>query len=380
MTVSRSMAVSLLIAGWLCSSSPAVARDADGDRRVAEALETIRQKHGMPAMGGAILTGKGLVASGVVGVRKAGTDIAATTADLWHLGSDTKAMTAAMIGALVEQGKMRWETTIGEAFPDLDPAIPDSLRAVTVRHLLSHRSGLPADIFWGLVPKTGTTRERRLAVVRMLASAKPVAEPGAKFLYSNLGYVIAGAMAEKAADAAWEDLMKDTIFAPLDMASAGFGGLGTPGVVDQPWPHAPDGKPEAVNGPDRDNPAVLGPAGTVHCTLADWAKFVADQLRGARGEKALWKPETYQELQTVPFGGTYALGWLVTPRDWGGGTVLTHDGSNTMNLASVWMAPLRDFAVLVVTNQGGPAAAKACDEAAGELIRLHLAEETGSAR
>ncbi len=380
MTVSRRATVLFLLAAGLCRLGGAAGRDTAADGRVAEVLEPLRQKNGLPAMGGAVLTGKGLVALNVVGVRKAGTETKATTADLWHLGSDTKAMTAAMIGALVERGRLTWDTTIGDVFPDVAPAMPESVRAVTVRHLLSHRSGLPANVFWGLVPKTGTTRERRLAVVRMLASAKPVAAPGAKFLYSNLGYVIAGAMAEKAADASWEDLMRETLFAPLGMASAGFGGLGTPGLVDQPWPHNPDGKPEEANGPDQDNPAVMGPAGTVHCTLEDWAKFIADELRGAHGEKALLKPGTYKELQTAPFGGTYALGWLVVPREWGGGSVLTHNGSNRMNLATVWMAPLRDFAVLVVTNQGGPEAAKACDEAAGALIGLKLWEKDSAER
>jgi CubicO group peptidase (beta-lactamase class C family) len=273
---------------------------------------------------------------------------------------------------------MTWELTIGNVFPDLAPSMPEPLRAVTVRHLLSHRSGLPADIFWGLAPKEGTTRERRLAVVRMLASVKLVAEPGAKFVYSNLGYVIAGAMAEKTADASWEDLMKERLFRPLGMTSAGFGGLGTPGEIDEPWPHGADGKPAETNGPDRDNPPLLGPAGTVHCTLGDWAKFVADQLRGARGEKALLKPETYKELHTAPFGGFYALGWLVAQREWGGGTVLNHNGSNALNYAVAWVAPLRDFAVLVVTNQGGPAAVKACDEASGALVGLRLMEKTAT--
>jgi hypothetical protein len=97
---------------------------------------------------------------------------------------------------------------------------------------------------------------------------------------------------------------------------------------------------------------------------------------GARGgEKALLKPDIYRILQTPPFGGDYALGWVVVEREWGGGKVLTHAGSNTMNLAVAWVAPLRDFAVLVVTNQGGPAAVKACDEAASALINLYLQEK-----
>ena len=156
------------------------------------------------------------------------------------------------------------------------------------------------------------------------------------------------------------------------MKSAGFSGSGTPGKIDQPWSHTADGKPIEINGPDADNPPVMGPAGRVHCSIADWAKFIVDQLRGEQGEKALLKPETYKKLHTPPFGGSYALGWGALERPWGGGTVLTHAGSNNMNYAVVWIAPKRDFAVLVCTNQGGPAAQKACDEAAAALIGMHL--------
>lgn len=349
-------------------------RNVTTDKNVGEVLEPILRAQNLPALAGAIVTGKGLAAIGAVGVRKAGTDIAVTVDDGWHLGSDTKAMTAAMIGALVEQGKLTWETTIEQVFAELARPLAPALQKVTLLQLLSHRSGLPANILWDVVPKTIPTREQRLFVLKGLASVKLMAEPGAKYLYSNLGYVVAAAMAETAADDSWENLMTRTIFEPLGMTSVGYGGLGTPGHVDQPWAHLPNGKPVAGNGPDWDNPPVMGPAGRVHCTLGDWAKFIADQLRGARGEKALLKTETYRKLQTPPFGGDYALGWLVVERGWGGGTVLTHAGSNTMNFAVVWAAPLRDFAVLVVTNQGGPAAAKACDEAAAALIGLYQKE------
>jgi hypothetical protein len=155
------------------------------------------------------------------------------------------------------------------------------------------------------------------------------------------------------------------------MTSAGFGGLGTPGEVDQPWPHLASGTPAPRNGPLVDNPEVMGPAGTVHCSLEDWAKFVADQLAGFAGHGALFPPETYTRLHSAPFGGDYAFGWLVTDRAWANGAAYTHAGSNTMNYAVVWMAPRRDFAVLVTTNQGGEDAARATDEAAAALIRLH---------
>jgi CubicO group peptidase (beta-lactamase class C family) len=367
------MGINLLFSAALClpqgqSQTPGV------DIELTKVLEPIRQKHEIPALAGAILTSQGLVALGAVGVRKAGTEIPATAEDQWHLGSDTKAMTATMIGRLVEKGKLHWSTTLEEVFPDIAPELPSGFRGLTLLHLLSHRAGLPANIIWAAVSKPAMPLPRqRLECVKMLAKTKPLSKPGEVYLYSNFGYVIAGAIAEKVMSSSWEDLITQMVFDPLGMKSAGFGGLGAPGKVDQPWGHAADGKPVPKNGPAVDNPPILGPAGTVHCSLKDWAKFVSDHLRGSRGEKALLKPETYKALDTPPFGGEYALGWSTVERDWGGGRVLTHAGSNTMNYAVVWAAPTRDFAVLVTTNQGGPAAAKACDEAAAALIGLQTA-------
>ena len=68
------------------------------------------------------------------------------------------------------------------------------------------------------------------------------------------------------------------------------------------------------NGPTVDNRAVLGPAGTVHCSIEDWSKFIADQLRGARGERALLKADTYKTLHTPRFAATYTFGWGVANR------------------------------------------------------------------
>lgn len=344
--------------------------DAPTGEEIRSVLADVRAKYDLPAMAGAVVSGRGLRALASVGVRKAGTEVAVTDDDLWHLGSDTKAMTAVLVGALVEKGRLGWGTTVGEVFPELvaDPAAP--LAEADLRHLLSHRSGLPAAPAdgWWLVPRADAVQGRRLNAVALALGEKPVGGPGETYLYSNYGYVVAGAMVERVTGSSWEELVSAEVFNPLGMLSAGFGGVGTPGEVDQPWGHGAGGKPVNGNGPAIDNPPVMGPAGRVHCKLADWAKFIADQLRGARGEPALLRPETYRFLHTPPFGGDYALGWAVADREWGGGRVLVHAGSNIMNFALVWMAPARDFAVLVVTNQGGPAAEKGCDEAAGALI------------
>ncbi len=342
------------------------------DPKINNLLEPIRQKYKLPSLAGAIATSKGLLTLGAVGVRKAGTTVPVTVNDQWHLGSDTTAMTSTLVGALVEQGKLKWDMTLEQAFPDLASSMQPALRTVTFLHLLSHRAGLQGDFNWGQISQAGTIRQQRETVVKMAAAAPLLSQPGSQYSYSNLGYVVAGAMVERVMNETWENLITRTLFQPLLMSSAGFGGTGSPGQIDQPWPHRADGTPTPTNGPTVDNPPVLGPAGTVHAPLNDWAKYIADQILGERGEKALLQTGTYKKLHTPPFGGDYALGWIIAQRTWGGGTVFTHAGSNTLNYAVVWIAPQRDFAVFVCTNQGGDTAAKACDEAAGALISYQL--------
>jgi hypothetical protein len=120
----------------------------------------------------------------------------------------------------------------------------------------------------------------------------------------------------------------------------------------------------------------MGPAARVHCSLPDWARFVADQLKGARGaKKAFLKAKTYQVLFSAPFADkSYGVGgWIMVEKNARtGGLVLTHDGSNTKNHCTAWLAPERDLAVLVATNQGGDAGAKACHEASQLLRKKYL--------
>lgn len=221
----------------------------------------------------------------------------------------------------------------------------------------------------------------RLAALEEASKAKLKGTPGQKFLYSNWGYVLAGAMAERATGKSWEQLTRDEVFAPLKMASAAFGGTGTVGKIDQPWPHEGSGKPAESNGPEMDNLPVMGPAATIHMALNDWGKFVAEHLRSANGKGAkstfptYLKPETFATLRTA-VGDNYALGWIVV-RARGADTtrtpVLSHDGDNTMNYAHVWLDPDNDVAVLVVANQSS--ATRATHEVRTTLMKAWLARK-----
>ncbi len=360
-----------------CAGEPAGPAPAAGEPALIALLESVRQQHQLPALAAAVVTHRGLESLAVTGYRRRDRDVPVTTNDLWHLGSNTKAMTAVLAGRLIERGRLSWQTTPAEVFSELAGEFHSDFRGITLRQLLTHRAGLKANLDWGRLARTGSVVELRRAAVRAALSAPPEYPPGTRALYSNLGYVLAGAMLERVAGAPWEDLMRREVFEPLGMRSAGFGGVGTPGALDQPWGHHAGGRPARHNGPGADNPPVLGPAGTVHCTLADWARFVADFLRGLRGEPGLLQPATYRALVAVEpgpdtSGQSYGAGWVVTRRDWAGGLALNHCGCNTLFFANVWLAPERDFAVLVVANQGLDAF-EATDAAVAALVRARTA-------
>lgn len=351
---------SLLIA-WQASAadgaSPAV--PGEGDERLLPIAQRAASAEGIPAAGVMVVDRDGPVAIAVAGVRRNGGDEPVQLGDQWHLGSLTKAMTATLLAILAEDGALPFDATMEQAFPGV-ASMRDEWRAVTIPHLLAHHGGAVENMPWALMPPAPSMEQRRaLAAAAMLAL--PPSHPPGSAVYSNAGYMLAGAAAEAATGRAWEDLMRERVFAPLGMAGAGFGGTGTPGLVDQPWPHHEGGRPAASNGPGTDNAPIIGPAGTIHAPLADYGAFIAEHLRAGNGEGPLLPPGAFERLHTPPFDDLHALGWIAVERSWGGGTVLTHTGSNTMNFAVVWMAPQKGLAFVAVVNTGGEEAARACD-------------------
>mgnify|MGYP001129369154 CR=1 FL=1 len=338
------------------------------DPRIEAALALKVDSSKTPGMIGAIVQRGAITTIGAVGVRRVGASEPIRVTDQVHLGSCTKAMTATMIGTLFEDRLLEPSTRIADLFPDDAPRFHPDFRGVTLWQLLTHRAGLPHDADWWRLPGRSTTEQRRSAMLQLFAKP-PKVKPGT-FEYSNAGYALAGLMAERATGQPWEQLMRERLFAPLNMYSAGFGAPreGGPGAVDQPYGH------HMVRGrlepPRRDNAACLGPAGTIHCTMADWAKFAAAHARGERTDGKLLRASTFRRLHTPPKGEPYAAGWGVGERRWAGGGVLTHSGSNTYWYVTIWIAPARDLAFLVAANRGDGDVARACDEAVAAMIGL----------
>ena len=358
------------------------AADSSGiDRDFARIVDSVRIATNMPALAAAVMTGDSLLAHATTGLRRAEGTVPVTDTDRFHLGSDTKSMTAGLIGTLVDAGLVSFTTTLAELWPELLPVMRAEYRPVTVADLLDHRSGLPANTTVRFMDST--ERAQRVSLVKWAVAHPPVSARGL-YAYSNVNYAMAGAIAERVTGQSYQQLMHERIFAPLGMRTAGWGPAGAAGLSageeDQPWQHriGTDGTRIAVApSPLADNQPATAPAGRAHMSVSDWALWGRAVLRAASGRPSLWRNSTARMLTspTTPVNGDdrYGNGWLGTTRPWGGptGRVLTHSGTNTMNFAVAWLAPAIDVGFLVVTNQGGDAAGKATDALVGRLLEWH---------
>lgn len=320
-----------------------------------ERLEALRAEAGAPGMAAAA-RGPGGEVSFATGLRSAADDALIGASDLWHLGSITKSMTATLVARLVEAGAVDWAQTVEDALPDLAAGAPEIYRGATFLHLLSHRAGLPANLpvtrLLQYPREEDDARVSREDYVDRVMAQEPAGPREETFLYSNSGYVIAGVMLERALDAPWEALIAEHVFAPLGLASAGFGAPGTPGELDQPLGHAMGlaGRfglgarrtPARLGRGPTDNPAVLGPAGRVHMTLAD----LLDYLDAHRLQTSFLSGESWARLHHPPFGGDYALGWTVR------GDALWHNGSNTLWYAEAMFSRTRELVAAAGANDG----------------------------
>ncbi|WP_161604738.1 serine hydrolase domain-containing protein [Roseiconus nitratireducens] len=324
------------------------------------------------------------------GTRKWETEDLAEADDKVHLGSCTKAMTAAIIGQLCTEDKLRLDTTLGEVFEDT-PLVKDSdWGSVTMEQLLQHRSGAIAN-FWIYQSFDQSNPDSAVAARGALLHAlcRKTRPRAPQFVYSNVGYIVLGHVAEHLEGKPWEQLVAERVFRPLGMESAGFGPVGRPdgtaddvvSLPDRPWGHTPEvgllaamasvfGKPTKPGFTPRqiDNSRCLGPAGRVHMNLRDWSKFVMAFASKDGNRKLGISGKVWKQLLTPPSGSdseqAYAGGWMVFDKPEYNGRAFFHNGSNTTWYCYALAIPGKNACVLVATNVFNDPARKACDEVA----------------
>ncbi len=304
----------------------------------AERLHQLRMISGAPAMGVAYAFKNQQDHILVEGLRSTEADVSVAPTDRWHIGSCTKSMTATLSARLVEAGRISWTDTIGAVLGRQVKDIHPSYRDANLLHLLSHHAGLlrdpPGVDAFGHGKRANLHGERLLYAAKLLRET-PLGPIGKTESYSNGGFVVAGLMLEMVTGKTWEALIRELLFNPLGLKSAGFGPPTTAAHLDSPLGHGhdADGKLFPPNDPKitENPPPVANPCGGVHIGLGDFLTY----LKAHRDHPASFLSEaSWKTLRTPPFGGFSALGFGIT-----GDGGLQHSGSNGLWWAQISVAP-----------------------------------------
>ncbi len=350
--------------------------------------------YNLPSIAAAVVKNGKTVGVGAVGTRRHGANIPVTINDRYHIGSNTKAMTAVLAAIMVEEGKLKWNSTMSDIFPEIAEKMDAGMRKVNLEQLLSHTSGISSDnekimmVYREAMSQDGNLNEMRYWIVKQWSKEPLESEPGSKFLYSNMGYTIAGAVIERVSGKTREELITERLFMPLGLKTAGLGPQSSPGNIDAPHGHAiVDGKVKSfLAGPNGDVPPILGPAGNVHLSILDFARWAGWNAGEGRHKPLLVKPDTLRKLHKpvismppkkdappgTPPGGEYALGWGKIAVNWASYPLIYHGGSNGMNLAHIWIDTQKDLAIVVITNISGQRADEALRAVASKLYKKFI--------
>src|SRR5580765_354229 len=200
--------------------------------------------------------GKVVMAKGY-GLRKMGESAPVDENTLFGIGSNTKAFTTAALATLVDEGKISWDDKVFERLPGFTMYDPYVSHEMTIRDLLTHRSGMGLGegdlLFW---PHTTFTRDE---IIYRLRFMKPASSFRSRFAYDNLLYMTAGQIIPAVTGKSWDDYVREQIFVPLGMTTTNVSTDAYKSGGDYAWPHSKvEGKLQVVPFQNLDN---AGPAG-----------------------------------------------------------------------------------------------------------------------
>ena len=248
-----------------------------------------------------------------------------------------------------------------ELLPDIDPSrsMAAGWRPCTLQNLLTHTAGAPANFPMKVLKVWPDTAEELVAARRRFIAEILAEEPespcGERYSYSNVGYTIVGHIAETIAGVPYETLIAQKVFTPLELKSAGFGPPKGDKPNQEPLGHMkllwfrfaidPFESPA-------DNTPVMAPAGGLHLSIRDLARYGSIHLEGESGTATSLLPQESWERLHTPFLENYAWGWVRYNREWSGGPVLWHNGSNTLWYALLMVLPAKNTVLAFATNDG----------------------------
>ena len=283
------------------------------------------------------------------GVLNAATEVPVTTDSVFQVGSITKLWTATMIMQLVDEGLLSLDTTVSGVLPGTRLGTADVGDQVTVRHLLTHTSGIDGDVF----TDTGRGDDCVERYVGLLAEVPSVFTPGATYSYCNSGYVLLGRIIEVIDGRSWDESLRERLTGPL--AATQTVTLPEEAILRRAAVgHQRRGTPVHVWG----LPRSIGPAGLITATPGDLLTFARLHLDGgitADGKRLLSEAAvTAMRSACVAIpefsapGSAIGLGWRLSR--WGNRTIVGHDGDTIGQSAYLRIDPEAGIAACLLTN------------------------------
>jgi CubicO group peptidase (beta-lactamase class C family) len=350
-----------LVVAVVCSVWPAAQAQPSVDLfKLDSYFEQSRKDLKVPGMAIAIVKDDAIVFVKGYGVRQMGTTDNVDDRTLFAIASNTKAFTSAALAILVDEGVLGWKSHVREFFPSFE-LYDDYVSAdMRIEDLLSHRSGLgtfSGDLMWY---GTSYSREDVVRRARYLEQAFPFR---AGYGYSNIMFLAAGVVLEKASGQSWEDFITERILLPLGMNETVLSTDALEGKVDVATPHG-EHEGELVSFPwyNWDN---MAPAGGIISSARDMAQWMRLQLgRGTLEGKTvfsesqarkMWTPHASfvvskrSEANTPSrhFSG-YGLGWGIS--DYLGRKIISHGGGYDGMFSHQVLVPEENLGVIVLTN------------------------------
>lgn len=357
---------------------------ASADTGLSKWVQTAREEQNLIAVGAIIASRDGIIDAAVDGVRSHGSEDEVQLGDPWHLGSNTKALTALLYAKLVERDLAHWQATLPELFPGFADEMDPAWKTITIEDLFAHRTGMKQmGGFWlnaRRKDERSVSEQRTDAAYRVLRD--PPSKDPAEFDYNNLNYIVAGAAIEDILRAqddlpnTWESAMRLLLFSALETSvDASEIGFGPPQVGLQGHRVTFGVFTTAVGrGKNADNPAALGPAGTAHATLRAHALLASEFLK----DSSTLVPVPMREKLFSPYpteDATYAMGWGIYD-DPKFGRLYLHSGSNTMWTSQIIIAPDLDRVVIVNVNQFTDSARAAIRSISTEALDAALSSDS----
>ena len=343
-------------------------------------VEDAMRQFGAPGLALAIVEDGHVALAKGYGVRRLGSPERVDAHTAFPIGSETKAFTAAALAVLVDEGKLGWDDKVVDRLPGFVMADPYATAHMTVRDLLTHRSGLglgEGDLL--VIPGTNRSRADIVHALRYLAPKTGFRE---RFAYDNILYIVAGALVESVSGEPWEAFVRDRLFKPAGMADAHANY--DPDLPDSVSLHARTSGPIRGEGPEAVLPPPggffhgVGPAGGMSASAQDMARWMQIQLAHgavpdggrvfsqAQGEE-MWRPVVVVPAEEFrlpapiaamqPDLQTYALGWFV--ESYRGHRVVEHSGAVFGALAMLYLVPEKNVGVAVMINSEDSSARRA---------------------